>query len=536
MHKRNIAIILAFLIIITPFRSIQANESESILLPNHMEYQAFVIDDKLDQIYMSVISGAQSKVIKQEGEYVREHPLEKNTLLTIDRETLEIKSSVRIGSKNLALRDMEMKDGKLYVATRKEIFVYDPKRNHSEKLVSAPSERVSISQIEVTDNHIYFTDSQPRNDLNNKIVPRVYDYQLEKGTVSPIKGYSHIEQPVIGLHPDKPILYIGDSYFIGEQEDNYTLYSINLKTDETQTKQFPSDSQLTAIEIFVNHNSVYYGRYELNALDITEVRSSVKDERLRAGVTGIYKDVLLTREYMYDKSLEDPMVDLNSKRPNPLKYHIDEQQYIYQLIREVEPKKNILKKEPLSNYIDLEDKGKTNESLIFEDIDRFKDEIGYLYNTDIINGFTSTKFAPHEPIKRVDAIRMIMRDLDVDLSDVQDPAFSDIKSTTSGYKQVAKAHELGIIDGKTENQFDPTGTLTRGEMAKILANAYDLQTGYSKYFQDISEDYWAAPYISALQVSDITKGFPDQTYRPTQDITRQEFAAFMARQLNDQFK
>ena len=48
-------------------------------------------------------------------------------------------------------------------------------------------------------------------------------------------------------------------------------------------------------------------------------------------------------------------------------------------------------------------------------------------------------------------------------------------------------------------------------------------------FVDVADDYWASPYIQALVSRDIMKGFPDNTFKPNSSINRAEFAALLNR-------
>jgi len=185
---------------------------------------------------------------------------------------------------------------------------------------------------------------------------------------------------------------------------------------------------------------------------------------------------------------------------------------------------------PLNN---MEAKAST---ISFQDLSGFNMEIEFLEEEGIIQGFTPTTFKPDQDIKRIDAIRMIMRALDVNMDNIQDPNFSDVPPGTSGYKAVAKAKELHIIDGVGNGQFNPAGKLTRAEMAKVVANAFELNGEIANYFLDLNENYWAYPYISAIAYNGITQGYPDQTFRPTKRITREEFSAFLARQLKPMLK
>jgi uncharacterized surface protein with fasciclin (FAS1) repeats len=51
-------------------------------------------------------------------------------------------------------------------------------------------------------------------------------------------------------------------------------------------------------------------------------------------------------------------------------------------------------------------------------------------------------------------------------------------------------------------------------------------------FADVGTDYWSGPFIQALAVRNVITGFPDQTFRPNQAVTRAEFAAMIQKAFN----
>ncbi|MBB6282031.1 trypsin-like peptidase domain-containing protein [Geobacillus subterraneus] len=57
-----------------------------------------------------------------------------------------------------------------------------------------------------------------------------------------------------------------------------------------------------------------------------------------------------------------------------------------------------------------------------------------------------------------------------------------------------------------------------------------------KDFTDVKPDHWAYPYVHALAANEVTLGYPDGSFRPNVSLTRLQFALFMARYMNDEFK
>lgn len=172
----------------------------------------------------------------------------------------------------------------------------------------------------------------------------------------------------------------------------------------------------------------------------------------------------------------------------------------------------------------------------FNDVKEFKAEIDYLSGLGIIRGYSNVKFGPKDNINRLDAVRMILREMKIENPTAADPGFIDMNEETEGFNEVAKAVEIGFINGKSTKEgtkfFDPKGQLTRAEMSKILTEAYALKENKNVKFADVKADYWASPFISRLATAKITDGFPGGLFKPESSLERQHFAVFMARLLN----
>jgi hypothetical protein len=189
---------------------------------------------------------------------------------------------------------------------------------------------------------------------------------------------------------------------------------------------------------------------------------------------------------------------------------------------------------------------KSQAATSFSDVQLYKEEIKFLKEKQVIQGYPNNQFRPDAPLKRIQAVNMILREKGwqpdkLSAKDVSNPHFSDIRPGDYGYPAVAKAVELGIITGKTDSNngskyFDPWGTLTRGQMAKILANAYELDMKASSSFTDVSPKHWTFPYVSSLVKHQITTGYDNHTFRPNAPLTRAHFSVFLARHLDVRFQ
>ncbi|MFS0575777.1 S-layer homology domain-containing protein [Sporosarcina sp. 179-K 3D1 HS] len=176
----------------------------------------------------------------------------------------------------------------------------------------------------------------------------------------------------------------------------------------------------------------------------------------------------------------------------------------------------------------------------FPDVTQYQEEIEYLTDQGIINGFPDGQFKPKENLTRLQAVTMILREKGITDFTAPNPGFTDIQPGNHGYERVAKAVELGFISGKTNRDgskyFDASAPLTRGQMAKILVEGYQLPKTRDVRFTDVSDDNGFKDYISVLATENITTGFLDGSFGPNQKLSRQHFAVFMARMLDDRFK
>lgn len=174
----------------------------------------------------------------------------------------------------------------------------------------------------------------------------------------------------------------------------------------------------------------------------------------------------------------------------------------------------------------------------FKDISSTDKEILYLWNKGLIQGVSSTSFGPQEPITREQAATLIGRALKLN-GTPRKTKFTDInpKRYSSGYIQ--SAVEKGIITGFPNGTFRPSDTMTRGEMAFLLSRAFNLTKTGPVFFNDISADLKSESLYTAVNkiaTAGISNGVGNGLYAPNKDLIRRDFAVFLARSLNQEFK
>lgn len=121
----------------------------------------------------------------------------------------------------------------------------------------------------------------------------------------------------------------------------------------------------------------------------------------------------------------------------------------------------------------------------------------------------------------------------VKLNDVK---FNDIANITWAADNIEVMAAKGIINGVGDGQFDPEANITRAQFAAMVARAYKLtDTAASVKFKDIKDSDWFADEVYAAAKAGLIKGNEDGSFAPEESITRQDMAVIMARAL-DQLK
>ncbi|MBQ4900538.1 S-layer homology domain-containing protein [Paenibacillus sp. Marseille-P2973] len=94
--------------------------------------------------------------------------------------------------------------------------------------------------------------------------------------------------------------------------------------------------------------------------------------------------------------------------------------------------------------------------------------------------------------------------------------------------------EKGIINGKGDGKFDPTGKIERQDFAIILAKALNLDTQSvppTATFSDVPEPHYAFAYIEAAVKAGLINGVGDGKFGTGANLSRQDMAVLFVRAL-----
>lgn len=150
-------------------------------------------------------------------------------------------------------------------------------------------------------------------------------------------------------------------------------------------------------------------------------------------------------------------------------------------------------------------------------------------------GYTDGTIRPNNDISRAEVATIFFRLLTDEARTQYDKttsSFSDIKDGAWCCRAVSTLTNMGIIKGYTDGTFQPNKSITRAELATIIARFAKLDVN-TKTFSDIN-GHWAQKNIELAAGNGWINGYEDGTFRPNKSIIRAETFAMINRVLDRQ--
>jgi len=108
--------------------------------------------------------------------------------------------------------------------------------------------------------------------------------------------------------------------------------------------------------------------------------------------------------------------------------------------------------------------------------------------------------------------------------------FADLESVAWAKDAILALKEKGIVSGRSETEFAPTEPVKREEFIKMLTVSFGLEAnGYAADFKDIEINSWYHPYVSTAQKHKIAYGDEEGNFGVGKNITREDMAVMLYR-------
>ncbi len=258
-------------------------------------------------------------------------------------------------------------------------------------------------------------------------------------------------------------------------------------------------------------------------------------------------------EILYDETKQSPKVIIE----------IDKDDEIYMSGKRLEPEKyniwyendeSIKRKLRLVQKYDLKGSaswslGQENESVwdyysLWLNGQYFKDIQNHWAGEQILNmelrgwmkGTSNITFSPHKTLTRAQGAVILVRALGLEEKAYDLSSFRDVGEAYWAKNEIEIAAKHGIAYGYEDGSYRPEQSITREEMAvmvgRILKDLKDISANEPLY-NDVEKNRWSFEIISRMTNNGVFNGFEDNTFRPTENITRAQMAALMDRIADD---
>jgi len=108
-------------------------------------------------------------------------------------------------------------------------------------------------------------------------------------------------------------------------------------------------------------------------------------------------------------------------------------------------------------------------------------------------------------------------------------AFTDRPDKGWYHESVDYVLEAGLMNGMGKGKFEPDTTLNRAMVATVLYRLSGDKVSATNAFPDVPANEWYGEAVAWAQQKGIVTGFEDGTFRPMEEISRQDMALMLQR-------
>lgn len=164
------------------------------------------------------------------------------------------------------------------------------------------------------------------------------------------------------------------------------------------------------------------------------------------------------------------------------------------------------------------------------------DSISKMSYMGYVKGYEN-KFRPNDSITRAEFVTLVTRVLNLKNTD-ENIEFLDVEDGSWYKDSINTAASFGIIKGYPDNSFKPNDKITRAEISTILENIHNLKLDMDEIELLINEysdtvPNWAESSIALVSKMGLMNGFPDGSFGGSKNATRAEAAVILLRYLKN---
>ena len=143
-----------------------------------------------------------------------------------------------------------------------------------------------------------------------------------------------------------------------------------------------------------------------------------------------------------------------------------------------------------------------------------------------VSGYTDGSFHPAATVTRGQLAKIVAVAFGIATTNINTSHFSDVASSNPFYTYVEALYNKGLLSGYGDGTFRPYDAVTRGQVAKVVVSAagYALQNPSSPSFSDVAAGSTYYQYIETAKANGVLSGYPDGTFHPAAAASRGQIA------------
>jgi hypothetical protein len=167
-------------------------------------------------------------------------------------------------------------------------------------------------------------------------------------------------------------------------------------------------------------------------------------------------------------------------------------------------------------------------------------EIQAACDAGIVQGYPGGTYHPAEAVSRAQMAVYIARalaggDAGVPANPTTVSFPDDVPADHWAYRYVEYAVGAGVVQGYDATHYRPDTIVTRDQMAVFVARAKqwvsvgEAMNTAPELFSDVAAGFWCGAAVEACVAHGVVNGYPDGTYHPERQVTRDQMAVYIAR-------
>ena len=152
-----------------------------------------------------------------------------------------------------------------------------------------------------------------------------------------------------------------------------------------------------------------------------------------------------------------------------------------------------------------------------------------LFCRGVVEGRSYYYYEPFEKVTRAEFVKMALLNAGEDPYEYEGKTepYKDVREDDWFHIYIVAGYELGLIH--YNEYFRPNDPINRAEAVTMLVRHADAVASENHTdYKDVDLNMWYSVYIHAATNYGVVEGYPDSTFRPGNDVTRDEAAVMVS--------